>query len=116
MWAESCLGVPSRCLIHCLGDEQEELTLINLVTFHLLVLLTFLNEPHTNMARWILPSTFYRCGNYCKNYFFIIYIFQCTGTHKQDRFFSVLILYLAGLLSSLVKPNTIYPCMLWGCP
>ena len=58
------------------------------------------------MVRQVLPSTFYRCGNYCKNCVFIIYIFQYTRTHKQDSFFSVLILCMAGLLSSLAKPNT----------
>ena len=99
--------VPKGCLIQCLGREQEELTFTNLVTLPLLVLLTYLSNPHTNMARQALPSTFYRCGNSHKHCCFLLFTFSSSiGTYKQDGFFSVLILYPAALLSSLAKPNT----------
>lgn len=49
---------PKGCLIQCLGREQEELTFTKLVTLPLLVLLAYLGNPHTNMARQALPSTF----------------------------------------------------------
>lgn len=99
---------PKGCLIQCLGREQQELTFTNLVTLPLLVLLSYLSNPHTNMARQALPSTFYRCGNSHKHYCFVLFTLPSSiETYKQDGFFSVLILYLAALLSSLVEPNTI---------
>lgn len=68
--------VPQGCLILCLGDEQEELSVTDLVLLHRLVLLTHLMNSHQTRRRQTHHPHFTDEATIRNNAIFNIYLFQ----------------------------------------